>query len=172
MSAYFRTGSCPYRGWFNAYEPFLNGMATSYYGGESSTGLHTDICSPVATDPTWRRLGRAQRRALEQDGVPLWHNLLSVLKPQVAVISVAKDYLTQIQFRALSDWADVHAFEETKDGSYRAQPIKVWSRWYEVSSGASLFVFARAAQKPLGFLGDRQKQEAGAFVLEFLRKGQ
>ena len=171
LSAYFRTGSCPYRDWFNAYEPFLNGMQASYYEGEASTALHTDICSPVATDPTWRRLDTAQRLALEQDGIPLWHDLLSVLKPQVAVISVAKHHLTQIQFRALSDWADVHAFEQTKDGSYRAQPIKVSARWYQVSGEPSLFVFARAAQKPLGFLGDRQKREAGAFVHEFLRSG-
>ena len=51
LCAYFRADSCPYSRWFNAYEPFLNGMGASYYGGQPSTALHTDICSPVATAP-------------------------------------------------------------------------------------------------------------------------
>ena len=51
MSDYFRTD--PYRKWFDrALEPLLNGAGASYYAGETSTALHTDICSPVATNPT------------------------------------------------------------------------------------------------------------------------
>ena len=41
MSAYFRTA--PYRRWFSAFEPLLNGMKASYYHGAASTALHTDI---------------------------------------------------------------------------------------------------------------------------------
>ena len=51
-------------------------MQTSYYLGEASTALHTDICSPVATDPTWSRLSESDRTTLEADGGPLWHALL------------------------------------------------------------------------------------------------
>ena len=50
LSAYYRTD--PYRGWFSAFEPLLNGAGASYYAGRTSTAVHTDICSPVATDPT------------------------------------------------------------------------------------------------------------------------
>ena len=171
LSAYFRTDSYPYRNWFNAYEPFLNGMETSYYDGQPSTALHTDICSPVATDPTWSRLDQDHKHALEQDGVPLWHNLLNVLNPQVVVISVAEDHLKKIQFPALSDWLDVHVFEHTTNGSPRKQPIKVQARWHEVNGDPSLFVFGPAAQTPLGFLGARQKREAGVIVKELLRSG-
>ena len=162
LCAYFRTDACPYSRWFGAYEPLLNGLQTSYYGGQPSTALHTDICSPVATDPTWRRLGRDARRALEHDGVPLWHDLLNVLNPQVVAISVAGRHLQQVAFRPLSNWMDAHAFDETGDGVPRAQPVQVWTRWYEVGGESSLFVFMRAAQTPLGFLGDRQKREAGS----------
>ena len=52
LSSYFRTD--PYRAWFRAFEPLLNGAGASYYEGFTSTALHTDICSPVATDPTWK----------------------------------------------------------------------------------------------------------------------
>ena len=171
LCAYFRADSCPYRDWFNAYEPFLNGMEASYYDGQPSTALHTDICSPVATDPTWSRLDRDQWRALEQDGVPLWHDLLNILKPQVVAISVAEDHLKKIQFRALSDWVDVHVFERTKDDLPRVTPFKVQSRWHEVNGEPSLFVFGQAAEKPFGLLGDRQKREAGVIVQEVFRPG-
>ena len=146
-------------------------METSYYGGEPSTALHTDICSPVATDPTWNDLDPDVQKSLEQDGVPLWHDLLNVLKPQVVVISVAKDRLKQIQFRALSDWVDVHTFEQTKDGRRRQTPFKVVARRHEVGGEQSLFVYGQGAQTPLGLLGPRQKREAGAFAKELLDSG-
>ena len=80
MSAYFRTQ--PYRSGLGAFERVLNGLGSSYYAGESaSTALHTDICSPVATNPTWNDLVSAVRSTLEEDGGPLWHTLLEVLRP-------------------------------------------------------------------------------------------
>ena len=67
LSAYYRTD--PYRSWFNAFEPFLNGAGSSYYSGETSTALHTDICSPVATSPTWSQARMTTGRAsLEAEG--------------------------------------------------------------------------------------------------------
>ena len=171
LCAYFRADSQPYRRWFNSYEPFLNAVGASYYGAKHSTALHTDICSIVATDPTWRRLDPSQRRALERDGVPLWHDLLNVLKPQVVVISVAKGHLDKIKFRPLSDWETVHIFDRTKDGSRRQTPVKVQGRRYEISGEPSLFVFVRAAEMPMGLLGDRQKHESGTVVCHLLCSG-
>ena len=67
MSAYFRTD--PYGSWFGTFEPLLNGAGSSYYAGKTvSAALHTDICSPVATDPTWTGLGKTVRKTLEADG--------------------------------------------------------------------------------------------------------
>lgn len=171
LSAYFRANSCPYHDWFKSYEPFLKEMEASYYGGQPSTALHTDICSPVATDPTWHDLHQDMQKALEQDGVLLWHDLLKALKPKVVVISVAKDHLEQVQFRALDGWAVVHTFERKKDGSRRKRPFKVKVRWHEVNGEPSLFVFGEAAQTPLGSITDRQKREAGVIVQEVFRSG-
>ena len=120
MSAYFRTD--PYRGWFNSYERLLNGMDASYYDGRSSTALHTDICSPVATNPTGSRLGKADRDALAHDGRPLWHGLVEQLRPQVVVLSVARRYLEDIEFDAMNDWEVIHCVRRNTDGSLRRRP--------------------------------------------------
>ena len=49
MSAYFRNE--PYRGWFNTFEAFLEGLGASYYDGEACRALHTDLCSPRCHGP-------------------------------------------------------------------------------------------------------------------------
>ena len=68
-------------------------MGAGYYHGRTSTVLHTDICSPIATDPTWSQLGAADRRVLLDDGRTLWHELLAALQPNVVLLSVAKSHL-------------------------------------------------------------------------------
>ena len=169
LSAYYRTD--PYRSWFSAFEPMLNGMEASYYEGQPSTALHTDICSTVATDPTWSGLDWNEQNALEKEGGPLWHALLEALRPQIVTLSVASHYLSRIQFKALSGWKVVHVFERTQAGALRKRPVEISARWCEVSGEPSLFAFVPAAQKPLGRLSGNQKREAGAFALEVFRLG-
>ena len=168
MSAYFRTD--PYRGWFSAFERLLNGLGASYYTDAASTALHTDICSPVATNPTWNDLDKASQTALEADGRPLWHMLLKELRPQVVAMSVAKDHLKSVEFAAISDWEIVHTFEFRADDTPRS-PYKVCARWHNVDGERSLFVFGRAAQKPFGTLADEQKQQAGEKLLKEYQDG-
>ena len=169
LSAYFRTD--PYRSWFSAFEPMLNGLDVSYYEGRTSTALHTDICSPVATDPTWSGLEWYEQNALEKEGGLLWHALLKALQPQIVTLSVASHHLSRIRFKGLSDWAVAHVFEKTKTGIPRKRPLNVSSRWYEINGEPSLFVFVPAAQTPLGLLGSMQKREAGMVALEAFRRG-
>ena len=105
MSAYFHTD--PYGSWFRAFEQVLNGAGSSYYKGEAaSTALHTDICSPVATDPTWNDLGEAAHAALVADGRPLWRMLLKVLRPQIVALSVARKHLRRIEFEPMTRVGD------------------------------------------------------------------
>ena len=164
MSAYFVTE--PYSNWFNAFEQLLNGAGSSYYAERAgSTALHTDICSPVATDPTWNKLERTAQVALETDGRQLWHELLKVLRPQIVVLSVAKDHLERIEFVPISQWETIHVFERKGNGSPRSKPYEVRARWYEIGDEPSLFVFGQAAQTPLGTLHRRQKYETGEITL-------
>ena len=169
MSAYFSTD--PYRGWFNAFEPLLNGLGASYYTGATSTALHTDICSPVATDPTWSRLDKADRAALEADGGPLWRILLDELRPQIVAISVAKAHLERIGFAALSDWEIVHVFRRKSDGKPRSRPYEIRRRWYDVGGERSLFGFGTAGLKPFQLLADRQKRKTGELILKEYQDG-
>ena len=167
LSAYFRTD--PYRAWFSSFEPLLNGLGSSYYRGHPSTALHTDICSPVATDPTWSSLGEGARAVLEADGGPLWHTLLEVLQPHVVVLSVARDHLLRVAFEALAGWETIAVFDRTSSGAPRKQPVEISTRWYEIGGELSMFVFGRAAQKPLSLLSTAQKREAGQIALEVWR---
>ena len=169
MSAYFSTD--PYRSWFNTFEPLLNGLGASYYKGGGSRGLHTDICSPVATDPTWKRLDKVDRAALVADGGPLWHMLLEELRPQIVAISVAKAHLKRVEFVPSSGWKIIHAFERKADGNLRSRPYRICGRWYDVGDQRSLFVFGAAAQRPFGTLAAGQKREAGEVLLEAYRDG-
>ena len=167
MSAYFCT--YPYSEWFNAFEPLLNGLGASYYEGAVSTALHTDICSPVATDPTWSRLGKVDRAALEADGGPLWHNLVRELRPQIVAISVAKAHLERIEFEPVADCECTYAFEKKANGELRKRPYEIRARWYDVGGDRSLFLFGVAAQTPFGTLAACQKREAGEMLLEVYR---
>ena len=169
MSAYFRTD--PYRGWFSTFEPLLNGMEASYYEGGGSTALHTDICSPVATNPTWSRLGETVRSDLAADGGPLWHRLLEALRPHIVALSVAKAHLKRIRFASITNWDVVHAFGWTASGELRSRPYEICARWYDVGGERSLFVFGAAAQKPFGTLAAGQKRKAGELLLEAYRDG-
>ena len=168
LSAYFRTE--PYD-WFGAFEPLLNGLEASYYEGQASTVLHTDICSPVATNPTWSRLDPSVQKELEKYGRPLWHSLLRKLRPQVVIVSVACCHLSHIRFKALSEWEAIHVFDQTQAGAPRKQPITISTRWYDIGGKQSLIVFIPAAQTPLRRLGSIQKREAGVIALEELHCG-
>ena len=169
LSDYFCTA--PYSGWFNTFEPLLNGLGASFYKGGSSTALHTDICSPVATDPTWSRLDKTDHAALEADGGPLWHILLEELRPQIVAISVAKGHLKRIQFAPRTDWTIIHTFELKADSTPRSRPYEIRTRWYDVGGECSLFGFGTAAIKPFQLLADCQKRKTGQLLLKEYQDG-
>ena len=164
MSAYFCTN--PYSAWFNSFEPLLNGLGASYYPPTSTTALHTDMCSPVATDPTWSQLDMAHRATLEADGGPLWHVLLEELRPQIVAISVAKAHLERIVFPAISDWEIVHTFTKKANGTPRSRPYEIRARWYDVGGERSLFGFGSAGITPFQLLTDCQKHQTGKILLQ------
>ena len=170
MSDYFDIE--PYSAWFNTFKPLLEGMEASFYEGGASRALHTDICSPVATDPTWSKLDIANRKILESDGGPLWHRLLETLQPQIVALSVARKHLERIKFAPMTAWRVIRVFKRTGDGKPRARPYEFRGRWYKVTGEPTLFVFGEAAQRPFGSLHATQKREAGALSMEAYRNGQ
>ena len=171
LSAYFRKE--PYS-WFKSFEPLLNGAGSSYYGKQPSCALHTDICSPVATNPTWGGLDPAAQRALGADGGPLWHELVTALKPQIVVLSEAEKHLARIEFKALTEREPIGRFDRKEDGSPRAKPNRVDAWWCGVGKEPTLFVFAArkwSTRTPLGHLALPIRRAAGVMVVEAWRRG-
>jgi hypothetical protein len=163
LNAYFHAD--PYDAWFRqAFEPLLKGLGASYYGGAAATALHTDLCSPVATDPTWSKL-RRERDVLRADGVPLWHGLIRALKPHVILASVARAYLAQVEFPMLGSWETRHTID-------REQPYLVEGVSIDIGiADPALLIFGRAAQLPFGTVSTTAKREIGEAILESLRAG-
>jgi len=157
LNAYFE--KAPYCPWFcSSFEHLLKGMHTSYFAGTANRALHTDICSPLATNPTDAGLSPAQKIYLESAGVPLWKQLVACLDPDIILISVRKslhDQLTWPVTKALAplaDWPGV---------AYKA----IDTCCVTLSSGKNtLVIFGRAAQTPFGYLKHSEKEQAGGIV--------
>lgn len=132
--------------------------------------LHTDICSPIATDPTWSRLSDSDRAALEVHGPALWYGLVEELNPHIVVLSVAQRYLSHIVFDPLSRWKSMHRFERKESGALRSRPYEVRARWYDIGGGPTLFVFCPAGRTPLT-ISTNQKRELGAMSVQEWRRG-
>ena len=162
LSDYFRVK--PY-GWFCTYEQVLNGAGVSYWPGAVSAALHTDICTPVATSPTWSRLDEHVQGALMSDGPRLWRDLMTVLRPDVIVASVKREYLAHVLFPALGDFEVIHTVTRTGDGLLRRQPYEVIARWHDVDGHPSMLVFGQAAQTPFGKVIDPEKHTSGERIV-------
>lgn len=164
LNEYFRCD--PYQGWFNAFEPLLIGMEGSYYDGQPNAVLHTDLCSPLATDPTWgspdwNKLTDG-REKLAKEGLQLWLRLARHLAPDVVLISVARRYLKRLDFPDLRDWETICTVERTN-------PYLVKAREIEITGGKkTLVVFGQAAEKPFGTVSDIAKGGIGRCIAEYV----
>ena len=163
LDTYFKTD--PYSSWFSSYEWLLQGLDSSYYPGAMSTALHTDLCSPVATDPTWTRLDRNVRGTLTADGLVLWHELVTLLRPDVILVSIARAYLDKIEFAA-SDPFEISRLDE--EG--RRRPFVTEGRWLDIDGHRSLMVFGQAAQRPFGLVSNMAKLGIGGRIAAQLRR--
>ncbi len=157
LSAYFRVQ--PYGAWFGSYEPVLNGAGASYYPGYPSTALHTDLFSPIATDPTWSGLTAAQRALLERAGVEIWHDLVRILRPHIIVLSIARRHLDRLNFTFDGPWLPLTTLTHGRTGP-RRRPYVVEQR----HASGTLFVFGPAAQKPFGTVAKEDREAIGRDV--------
>jgi hypothetical protein len=156
LNGYFRRPpNQPYEQWFSSFEHVLEGLDSSYYGNAPNAALHTDLCSPLATDPTWRNLPREVQFRLIQSGNPLWHSLVEWLSPDLIIASVARRHLGRISFPQVDDWRVVYTVE-------RANLYKVEATRLSISDAKDAWlVFGRAAQKPFGTVSDVDKRKIG-----------
>jgi hypothetical protein len=155
----------PYMRWFGWFEHVLLGMGGSYSGGEENTALRTDLCSPLATDPTWSRLN-GQQDVLALDGMALWHRLVDHLAPDVIVISVRGQYRDQIAFADRQNWQPLVTIQ--RDDPAKRPYQAVMQRATLPSGKETLIVFGPAAQQPFATLTQEARQRVGRQVREVL----
>lgn len=100
LSSYFEYNS--YDEWFSSFKVPLNTLGASYKtknrDGVSihSIALHIDVCTAIATNPTWGELSKEQRRRLlegKNKSRSLFLGLLGYLNPDVILYSANKRML-------------------------------------------------------------------------------
>ena len=175
LSRYFQHQ--PYAGWFQSFEAVLNGAAATYGGrmpgrAHRTTALHLDLCSPIATDPTWSGLTPAERSALVPDGRAIFEMVIEALQPDLVIASVGVVHL-QGWWRELGDvagWPVVVRYETTGAGQPMWPHLIVRSREVCSPSGHRfLFANGTAAEKPFGKFTNGRKAEAGAALRQMLQ---
>jgi len=165
LDDYFRIA--PYKGWFNpSFEQMLRGLGASFYDDAApSTAVHTDLCSPLATNPTWTGLVPSDQATLQAEGVELWHELIERLQPDVLLVSIRREYLRLIRFPVIRQLGHIITVE--RDNPYT---IEAW-RTRLGSGNEPLVVFGQAAQKPFGLIGGVDQRRVGEHLRTVLDAG-
>lgn len=163
LNEYFRDR--PLNQWFSSFEPILNGFSCSYYNNVGkNVALHTDICSPLATFPTWSKLTTVQQNLLFEDGFVIWKELINYLQPDFMLISVPN-----ILFRNLdcNNEEKLISFDKKINGESRKKPYIVKKYEFVLNSGKiSTIIFGQAANKPFDTISNEQKKEIGLCLCE------
>jgi hypothetical protein len=163
LSAYFHRE--PYTRWFDrAFETLLQPLGASFYGhqrheptpswwtAQPNTALHTDLGTPLATNPTWSHLPEAVRQRLQATGLPLWRDLIQELEPHLVLISVAERHLA-----ALGEL-----------GWQRFQPFPAAALQQELRVawlGRAALVWGRPQVVPFFYLGNAERRLAALAIL-------
>jgi hypothetical protein len=157
----------PYLRWFNSFKAILKGLNASYLDSSELPNrvLHTDICSPVPTDPTWNNLSKSDKNKLLQDGQEIWHSLVEILQPHLILISVAECYLKSIKFERTT-WDVIHTIANSQDGILRNRPYEVKLAQLQISHNFKTHIcFGRAANTPFGLISNIEKFTLGQNLL-------
>ena len=105
---YFNLDRNPYNSWFKAsFGSILNSFDASHYNIAKNNALHTDIAIPYATDPTWTGLTSVDKRYFEPIGQKIWHELITILEPDVILISASGSFQNKILFQKVKENWDV-----------------------------------------------------------------
>jgi hypothetical protein len=96
---YFKSNRNPYNSWFKAsFATILQSFNASHYDNALNNALHTDIAIPYATDPTWTGLTNAEKKYFEPIGQKIWHDLITILEPDIILISASGGFQNKILF--------------------------------------------------------------------------
>lgn len=175
LSRYFKDN--PYSKWFRSFEPVLNEIGASYGGKISnaeypSTALHLDICTPIATSPTWSRLGQKMREKLTDEGRQIFQALIQALRPDMIIGSVGIVHIKPLEglFVEGGSWEEVAIFRTARSGALLRAPLRVNKREMRPVGGHKpIFINGSAANTPFGRFSTERKRETGLILKKLLR---
>jgi hypothetical protein len=162
---YFQTDAARKEPWFTNLDCILHGFHASFYNAmqPQNTALHTDMLSPIATEVPWSDLGKRDQEQLAEAGVPLWNELINLLKPHILIISIAEKHRESIRFERVQGWRTLLTLNKAKTGKPRRKPYLVTHSVMQLSRDFRAdVVFGRAAQMPFGVLSNVDKKSIGA----------
>lgn len=163
LNEYFYCERNPYSSWFSSFEHILKGMGASYYPIDGTHRVvHTDICSPLATAPTWSSITKKdseEKSELQRSGRDLWCKLIEELKPNIILISVAGKYLPECTV----DKTPIF------QGSGEKQIVK--SGIFKLPNHSALIIIGRTVNKPFGAIGEKDKICLGKKIMEYYHNG-
>jgi hypothetical protein len=150
----------PLKQWFSSFEPILNGMYSSFYSGKyKNRAIHTDICSPLATFPTWSKLNSGEQAILFEEGFKIWKQLVEELQPDVMLASVPFELLKLL---VNDNGEELISFNTKKDGTLRKKPYQVLKYNYLLESGKVVrIIYGQAANKPFDTISREYKLKIG-----------
>jgi hypothetical protein len=153
LDNYFR--AAPYLGWFGTFTTLLAALDASFGESQPNRVLHTDIGSPVATNPTWSKLSTAAKTRFGAVGTPLWHDLVRELRPHVIVASVARVWLDAVNFERVEPWWNLFTHERENAYIVKARRIRV------SDDHVALLVWGPAGVTPFQLVSNVVRTEIG-----------
>lgn len=156
LNEYFKEK--PYDAWFNHYEKVLNSFDASYKNG-NNISINIDICTAIATNPTWNYLNGAEKHYENS----LVNDLLDYLDPEIIFYSSNqelfkknfKDYKFIQSFVKISGNFIVKC--ESRDDEKNNGRIISYIRLY--SNGDKYIVWGRNRRTVFYGFTDKEKQE-------------
>jgi hypothetical protein len=171
----------PYGDWFNNFEVVLNGADASYYKrSNKNIALHLDLCSPIATQPTWSKLGKQNKvekksteklakeiifkSELTNCGTNLFNQALQVFMPEIVIFGVGQDHL-KFQFEFLNIAEQISC-----DPNLSNNPKKSFRAELKKGSGRKiLFINGSSNIKPFGNFTKLQRTECGKLIADLYK---
>lgn len=166
LSNYFKVS--PYTRWFgkkrgsnSGFLPVLEGMGFSYYEVDNKqTALHTDLCSPIATNPTWSGLKHYQQDLLLKEGFQIWKKLIGEIKPNIIVMSTSKKYLEWLN----PTFVECLKYKESSADQGRT-PVEYTVDYYEVEIDGFKTNLVWGSSQNTPFMPFSDKREIGKKII-------
>lgn len=160
----------PYRQWFASFETVLNGLESSYGGQMSQSvlencALHLDVCSPIATTPTWSKLEPRFRSDLAAKGRWIFEQMIEALQPHLIIASINWSHIGSwsVNFGKGRTWRRLVEYSDARDGTPLRSPLVVHFGEMVLPTAKSVpFANGTGANTPFGKFTTERKRDVGA----------